>query len=245
VSDAPDGCRFRDDAGPWVLGALAEPEAAAFAAHLEACDGCRREVAELQVVADVLPMAAPQVAPPPELKRRIMAVVESEAQLLRAAGPEADRVAPPRPRRERRRWGGWPAPLARLRPIPAALLASALLAVGVAGGILVSGGDDTTTTKGFGPRGTQVALHVTGDHGTLDLSGMPAPPPGRVYQVWLVHGNEKPRPTHTLFTVPRDGRAEVDIMESLKDTDKVLVTDEPRGGSRQPTTEPIVGATVT
>src|SRR5919198_595755 len=94
----------------------------------------------------------------------------------RAAGPEADRVAARKPRRERRRWGGWPAPLVRLRPIPAALLASVLLAVGVAGGIVLSGGDETTTTKGFGPRGTQVALHVTGDHGTLDLSGMPAPP---------------------------------------------------------------------
>src|SRR6185295_13640898 len=64
-----------------VLGALAEPEAAAFAAHLEDCDGCRREVAELQVVADVLPMAAPQVVPPPALKGRIMAVVDAEAQL--------------------------------------------------------------------------------------------------------------------------------------------------------------------
>jgi anti-sigma-K factor RskA len=125
------------------------------------------------------------------------------------------------------------------------VLASAALAIGVAAGVLLSGGEETTTTKGFGPQGAAVALRVTGDHGELDLRGMPAPPRGRVYQVWLVHGDEPPRPTGALFTVARDGRARVDIMESLKDTDKVLVTDEPPGGSPQPTTEPIAGATLT
>jgi anti-sigma-K factor RskA len=239
-------CPQRDSAGPWVLGALGEEEQHAFATHLRECEICRREVADLQVVADVLPMAAPQVVPPPELKGRIMDVVRSEAQLLSAAGPAADRVPGRPPRRERP--GGWrrlAAPLARLRPLPAAALASVLLAAGVAGGVLLSGGDDTTSHPGFGPRGAQVALEVSGDHGKLDLRGMPAPPPGRVYQVWLVRGKDKPRPTHTLFTVPRDGQTQVDIMESLKGTDRVLVTAEPPGGSRQPTSAPIVGATLT
>jgi anti-sigma-K factor RskA len=239
-------CPQRDSAGPWVLGALGEEEQDAFATHLESCETCRREVADLQVVADALPMAAPQVVPPPELKSRIMAVVNAEAQLLRAAGPEADRVADrPRERERRGWWRRLAAPVTRLRPLPAAGLASLLLAVGVAGGVLLSGGDDTVTHPGFGPRGAEVALRVTGDHGKLDLSGMPAPPPGRVYQVWLVRGKERPRPTHTLFTVPRDGHTEVDIMESLKGTDRVLVTAEPSGGSTQPTSDPIVGATLT
>lgn len=239
-------CPQRDSAGPWVLGALGEEEQHTFATHLESCEVCRREVADLQVVADVLPMAAPQVVPPPELKSRIMAVVTAEAQLLRATGPEADRVPGRRQRGERRGW--WrrlAAPLTRLRPLPAAALASVLLALGVAGGVLLSSGDDTVSHPGFGPRGAQVALKVTGDHGQLDLSGMPAPPKGRVYQVWLVRGKEQPRPTHTLFTVPRDGHTRVDIMESLKGADRVLVTAEPSGGSTQPTSDPIVGATLT
>lgn len=232
------GCPHRDDAGPWVLGALGGEDESAFRAHLEDCDACRDEVARLQMVADVLPMAAPGIAPPPELKRRIMAVVESEAR--RAGGAEAEAVA----RRERvpvtrRRW---PARLGRLRPVPAAVLAAVLLAVGVATGVLLDRGPDTTTKPGFGPRGTQVALKVTGDHGELILRGMPTPPPGRVYQVWLVHGKDQPRPTHTLFTVPRDGQADVTIMEPLKGTDRVLVTDEPQGGSRHPTTQPVAGA---
>jgi anti-sigma-K factor RskA len=233
-------CRHRDDAGPWVLGALAEQDARAFALHLEDCPACRREVAELQVVADVLPMAAPQVVPPPALKGRIMAVVESEAQLLRAAGPEADRppAAAPAAERASRRFG-W---LGRLRPLPVAVLATALLALGVAGGVLLSEGDSTTSHPGFGPSGAKVALVVKGQHGELDLHGMPAAPQGKIYQVWLVSGKDKPRPTHTLFSVPADGRARVEIIESLKGTDQVLVTAEPPGGSKQPTSAPLVGA---
>jgi anti-sigma-K factor RskA len=238
-----DDCRHRDDAGPWVLGALDDEDARAFAVHLESCPICRLEVAELQVVADVLPMAAPQLVPPPALKSRIMNVVESEAQLLRAAGPEADRPGGwARDRadvRERRRFFG------RLRPLPAAVLATALLALGVVAGVLLSGSEDTTSHPGFGPKGAQVALRVTGEHGVLDLRGMPAAPSGRVYQVWLIHGKDKPRPTHTLFTVPSDGRARVEILESLKGTDQVLVTTEPPGGSEQPTSDPLMGAKLT
>jgi anti-sigma-K factor RskA len=234
-----DDCRHRDDAGPWVLGALDEQDAHAFAEHLESCPICRLEVAELQVVADVLPMAAPQLVPPSALKSRIMSVVESEAELLRAAGPEADR--PPAARREGRRLG-W---LGRLRPLPVAVLATALLALGVVAGVLLSGGEDTTSHPGFGPKGAQVALRVTGEHGVLDMRGMPAAPTGRVYQVWLIHGKDKPRPTHTLFTVPSDGRARVEILESLKGTDQVLVTTEPPGGSQQPTSAPLMGAKLT
>lgn len=238
-----DDCRHRDDAGPWVLGALEDEDARAFAVHLESCPICRLEVAELQVVADVLPMAAPQLVPPPALKSRIMDVVESEAQLLRAAGPEADR--PPATvdgrtgDRERRGFFGW------LRPLPVAVLATALLALGVVAGVLLSGGEDTTSHPGFGPKGAQVALRVTGERGVLDLRGMPAAPSGRVYQVWLIRGKEKPIPTHTLFSVPSDGRARVEILESLKDTDQVLVTAEPPGGSEQPTSAPLMGAKLT
>jgi hypothetical protein len=63
--------------------------------------------------------------------------------------------------------------------------------------------------------------------------------------VWLVHGKDKPRPTHTLFNVPSDGRARVEILEPLKDTDQVLVTTEPPGGSQRPTSPPLMGAKLT
>jgi anti-sigma-K factor RskA len=237
-----DRCPHRDDAGPWVIGALDDADSRTYATHLETCGECQAEVAMLQPVADVLPMAAPQEVPPPELKDRIMAIVEAEASLLRAAGPEADR--PPAPR-ERKGFLGW---LGRLSPVPVAALATVLIALGVAGGVLLSnGGDDVTTHQGFGPKGTQVALHVSGDDhpSELDLHGMPAAPAGRIYQVWLVTGKSRPRPTRTLFSVPADGRARVEISEPLKGTDQVLVTAEPPGGSTRPTSTPLAGAKLT
>src|SRR4051812_25162609 len=88
-------CEHRDDAGAWVLGALPEDEHERFAAHLPGCETCRREVADLQMAADTLPLAAVPVAPPPELKERIMSVVRAEAAVMGAAGPAAD--APPAP----------------------------------------------------------------------------------------------------------------------------------------------------
>ena len=78
-------CARRDDAGSYVLHALPDDEYERFEAHLATCEECRREVAELQVAADTLPLAAVQVSPPPELRDRIMTIVRSEAELLGAA----------------------------------------------------------------------------------------------------------------------------------------------------------------
>ena len=75
-----------DAIGAYVLGALPAEECVGFEAHLTVCAACRDDVADLQGAADALPASVPQVAPPPELKARIMAVVESEAALLAAAG---------------------------------------------------------------------------------------------------------------------------------------------------------------
>lgn len=242
-------CPHRDDAGPWVLGALDEDDTRAYAVHLEGCRECQAEVAALQPVADVLPLAAPQELPPPALKDRIMAVVESEAQLLRAAGPEADRVASRGQDAGVRRDGGRERTgrFARLlRPLPAAALAGAALAVVVLALVVFNGsGDDARTIPGFGPQGAQVALRVDKDHGQLEISNMPAAPGGKVYQVWLVTGKGKPRATHALFSVPADGRASVEIPESLKGTDQVLISAEPPGGSTQPTSTPLAGAKLT
>ena len=86
-------CRHRDDVGSYVLRALPDDEHERFEAHLATCEECQREVADLQVAADTLPLAAVQVGPPPELRDRIMTIVRSEAELLGAAGARADEPA--------------------------------------------------------------------------------------------------------------------------------------------------------
>lgn len=247
-------CGHRDDAGAWVLRALPADESERFAAHLAGCDECRREVAELQMVVDTLPLAAPQVAPPPELKDRLMAMVRAEAALLEAAGPDADvatapveapRAAPERPPRpkEKRRW--FRRPLVALRPIPAAVAAAVLVALGVGGGVLLSGGSSERTVRArvVAPAapGARASLTIADDRGTLKVDDFPAPPSGRVYQVWLKRPGRAPAPTRALFRA-RGGSATVDVPGSLKGVDQVLVTDEPDGGSRAPTRAPVIVA---
>jgi anti-sigma-K factor RskA len=236
---AMSNCEHGIDAAGWVLGALDERDGAAYSEHLRTCAECQAEVARLRVPADALSLATEQIAPPPELKDRIMRVVESEAQLLRASGPEADRVA----RKRRRRL----LPSFSLRSLPAAGLAAVILAVGVAGGVLLSGDSapQTRTVQArVGMAGASAIVRVTDGHAKLEVTGMRNPARGRVYQVWLKSGRGAPQPTDALFNVNVRGRGHVEVPGSVDGVDEILVTSEPQGGSVAPTTKPVITAAV-
>jgi len=234
-----DHTHWSDAVGAYLLGALEQDELREFEAHIADCEACRRDVAELKVAADALPVSVPLVAPPPVLKGRIMAVVESEADLLAASGRRADE--PERPRRERRSL------LGRLtRPAVALACALLLLAGGAAAGVLLSGGDDSrTVAASTQPRGADVKLEIHDGRATLVAAHMPAPPAGRVYQVWLARPGKDPQPTSVLWSTRGDGSAQVAVPGSLDGVDAVLVTDEPQGGSDAPTTKPVIAASLT
>jgi anti-sigma-K factor RskA len=240
------GCEHRETAAAYVLGALPEDEHERFVAHLAGCDDCRESVAALQVAADALPLAAVQVGPPPELKDRIMSVIRTEAELLGAAEARGDApVAAAEPAPARRRW--WRRPALALRPLPAAAGAAVLIAVGVVGGIVLSGGDDTRTVQGTvlvasAPK-ARAALELSDKASKLTVSGMPPPPTGKVYQVWLKRPAQDPTPTTALFRVDARGRADIEIQRGgLKGIEQVLVTAEPDGGSMAPTSNPVIAA---
>jgi len=73
--------QFTELAESFVLGILEESEERQFAQHLKTgCRECRRAVEAAQTVAKLLPYAAPQSAPPPELKRRLLNAIAAEAQ---------------------------------------------------------------------------------------------------------------------------------------------------------------------
>jgi anti-sigma-K factor RskA len=215
------GCEHGIDAGGWVLGVLDDREAAAYEEHLRTCAECRTEVARLQVPADALALATEQIAPPPDLKDRIMGAIE------------VDRPARRREPRARR-WF--------LRPLPVAGLVAATLAVGVAVGVLVSGESTRTVEAQVTMRGAQATVKITGDHAKLEVSGMRNPPSGHGYEVWVQRGNHAPEPAGALFTV-MNGRGKVDV-GSVNGVDRVMVTSEPRGGSLQPTGRPVITAAV-
>ncbi len=218
-------------AGAYVLGALPPDELESFRAHLAGCAECRRAVEDLAVAADALPIGVQQVAPPPALKGRIMAVVEAEAELLAAAGAGADRAPAPAPRERRRAWWARPG---------FALAAVVLLLAGGVAGILAGGPETRTVVAQTSAPGAEATLELTGSDGTLVVRDMPPPPEGRIYQVWLKRPGADPEPTDALWTVNAKGDAEVAVPGSLDGVEAVLVTDEPMGGSEAPTRAPVI-----
>jgi hypothetical protein len=87
-----------------------------------------------------------------------------------------------------------------------------------------------------------VQIEVDDGAATLIAHGLPEPPSGRVYQVWLKRPGLAPEPTSALFTPSRDGTATATVPGSMEGVEQVLVTDEPRGGSRMPTRQPLIAA---
>jgi len=245
-----DHSQWADTVGAYLLGALEPDEAERFEAHLADCPVCRRDVEDLRVAADALPVSVPLIRPPAALKDRIMSVVNEEAELLAAAGRRADEAGerPPAEDRSRavgrrrrsggRSLGGW-----LLRPGVALACALVLLVAGGAAGVLLSRGDDTRTViaQTRAPD-ADVRLEIHEDGSMLVAENMPAPPSGRIYQVWLKRPGKDPEPTSVLWSTRGDGSAEVAVPGSLDDVEAVLVTDEPPGGSEAPTKPPVITA---
>lgn len=232
-------CPRVDDAASYVLAAMPDGEWQQYATHLAACEVCAHKVAELGFVSDALLSAVPQLTAPPEVRDRVMSVVRAESELLLAAGAMADR---PIERAPARRFS-----LLRLRPWPATVLATSLLALGIGGGaLLVGGGDDDpakqTIACASAPGGASCEMQLEGERAKLVVAGMQAPPQGRIYQVWLDRDDgTAPEPTEALFSV-RNGRASVDVPGDLTGVRQVLVTHEPLGGSDVPTRQPLIAA---
>jgi anti-sigma factor RsiW len=235
-------CQHADTVAAYLLGALPEDEAGRFEAHLAQCPGCRDDIASLRPVVDVLPAAAPPAEPPAELRGRLMAAVRAEAELLQAAGPSADKPAPlPKstpPWRER---------LLGRRPLLAGAMALVLaLAAGYglraaveSGGNAPAGVTRTVQAQVTFPH---ASARVIVRHGvaTLVVTGLPAPPAGKIYQVWLERpGVTAPAPTNALFGVDHHGAGHTSV-PSISGVKEVLVTAEPDGGSPAPTENPVI-----
>ena len=226
-----DHTTYRDEVGAYLLGALTDAERSAFEDHLAGCAECREELERLRPATELLPRSVEQIEPPPSLKRSLMDVVEREAS---AAGTAAPRRAP---------LGARLRDLLRpMRPLVAAgaLAAAALIGFGVA---QLGGADDTRTLQARVDRqalpGASGRLDVKSDgEAILEVRGMPSPGGGRVYQAWVQRdGMVEPQPT---FEVGDDGAGAVAVPEDLSDAQAVLLTREPRGGSRAPSEQPVL-----
>jgi hypothetical protein len=252
VEDSGGGCQRRDDAASYVLDALDEVEVEAFTAHLADCAVCQAEVAELRPVAQALALGVATVEPPPELRARLMAPVNAEADRhdIDAASEPAQRELPTGDRSARRTDRFASRLLARRSLLPG-LATAAALGVGLLVGALALG-DKTGATKVELIPASVVApghhasavLRKAGNHLELVVLGMPAPPPGHIYEVWLERGSREPEATDALFSVTHAGTGAVGVPGYEAGVSQVLVTAEPLGGTLKPTQAPVIVAKV-
>jgi anti-sigma-K factor RskA len=223
---------YREDLAAYALGALDEREAAELEAHLAECEACRIELRWLEPAVDLLPRSVEQLEPPADLRNRLMATVRAEARDASPAGTEAGV-------RRRRPWRTmiW-------RPATAGAATGLLVAGGVAGYLVHQPSDSSSVVAARGvssaPGSPAGMLERSDGSAILTMSNLPALPADDVYEVWVERdGALEPS---SLFVPRRDRTAEAAVPDGLDDADAVLVTREPRGGSRQPTSPPLLRA---
>jgi anti-sigma factor RsiW len=232
----PDQTHVLESLPAYALGSLDEAEARLVATHLAGCTVCRTELGAFQAVVEQL-LPAPDAAPPPDLKRRLMDRVRS----LRPATVS-------RPRAARRPW--------RQRLGPVWGIASLLLILALAAASLLLWQRVSRLEVLSGPQGMRaIALHSTeaapqasgfvvisadGQNGLLVVDALPQLDPERQYQVWLIRdGQTTPG---AAFSVDPSGYRGVRIVtpESLLTYSAIRITIEPVEGSALPTGEQVL-----
>jgi anti-sigma-K factor RskA len=233
--------RFDELKEAYVLGALPEEERREVEEFLAQHPERQAEVDELGAFAGLLALSPREHEPTPELRRSIMSVVESEARSSARSEPR----------------------LAGLRGLLSlqrvALAAAALLVIGLFSWNMLLQGElqdlqGRVANLQESPQSRMVALEGTGDaqqqghaevmileddRAVLMAEDMPRAPEGRTYQIWVIEG-DVPEPGG-LFE-PRGESVAAVVEKPLDEGDVIAVTIEPAGGSRQPTTDPLMTA---
>ncbi|WP_062287361.1 anti-sigma factor [Demequina phytophila] len=236
--------------GAYAVDAVTPDERTDFESHLAACEDCTAELAGLREAAATL-AAAESVAPPAALRARVLDQIGRTAQLPPPTGddapvaPRAD-VAPASSRRERHAWP---------RLAVAAAVAAVLAVGGLAGSALLgqrgqTGEDQLALEKDVmmvtsAPDAHAMDLGLGSAHlvmsdkmGSVVAMGEDCPEPtaGMEYQLWVVmeDGSKHAGPT---FAPDSDGTFMTLMDMDMDGVAAFAVTQEPMGGSEQPTTD--------
>jgi anti-sigma-K factor RskA len=228
---------LRDDLAAYALGALGGDDAVALERHLATCPDCEARLRWLTPAVDLLPVAVEQRTPPPRLRANLMETVRADAT---RAAPAAE----PEPGRR----GSWFDSLRGLALRPAAGTAVLiLLVVGVGAGYLLRGSDtvappvEVTKAQSLNASApVSATLQRNGDTATLHVNELPAIAEDEVYEIWVQRAGVM-EPSGT-FVLESNGSAVAAVHGSVEGGEAIFVTREPHGGSRQPTTEPILTA---
>jgi anti-sigma-K factor RskA len=201
-------------AGAYALDAVDDLERAAFDRHLRSCESCALEVAELKETVAWLthPVAEPA---PAGLRAAVL------AEVARTPQERAKRSASNTPSALPNRWRRW----------TAAAVAASVLGVGVGAGTwaiseqrlkaervanaqfqsVLSAPDARLIKTQMAGGEVSLVVSPSRDAAVAVLSGLSAPSPDHVYQLWMVGGsNPAPLSVGTLEIGKGDGRQYID-----------------------------------
>ena len=251
--------------GAYALDAVSKEEAAEFETEMRSSEELRGEIAGLTDTAVVLGLSVPPAVPPPALRARLLDLIDTTPQLPAedAAQPTTQEAEAPAAAElpavaERMPEGAHQVPHRTRRRRPVLLLALAAVAVLLFGGgllvdrVLFAPGSSQTTSAfsriAGAPDAQRTEAAVAGggtatvywsrslNESAVVLNGV-QPPAGHSLQMWVVSGATAT--SAGLFDPPAGQNYEV-MKGALDSKQRVAVTVEPRGGSAQPTTKPIV-----
>jgi anti-sigma-K factor RskA len=240
--------------GAYAVDALDAAERERFERHLGRCPSCEHEVRGMQETATRLAIAV--AAPPPAgLKAAVLTAAAQTRQHPPVLDADPEAAAPARARHRhggaRSRWRF------RLAVPVAALATAAAIALGVTVGVqqgrldqvrsqqhevtAVLSAPDARIVSGRTALGGHTTMVVAASQGKMvfTATGLPALAHARVYQLWLLTPAGGAIPNGLLPKASAGATAPV-ITAGPPPGDQVAVTVEPAGGSKQPTSKPIV-----
>ena len=252
--------QFRELVEAYALGTLDAGERASFEAHLATCVECTKALGEARVVVAELSYLAPPATPSDRLKQQLLQQIRSDA----AASVRAIPAGPSIPWWM---WAGvaallvfsfystWDArklqqEIQRLNQQAAVerqrrdTLEKEYLWAQTQARILADPRSKKVMMSSKDPKMPQLEVMWNPELG-LCLMGDDVPMPGhnRAFQLWLIpKTGSKPMPVHSMMWPDSSGKLMHVIEkppEPMDDTKAIAITEEPMGGSPQPTSEPM------
>ena len=227
-------CDRGDQAAAYVLGELEGADLAAFKLHLRRCPICAEEVELLESAVHAVPLlATPQAPrePPPISDRataelRIQEVLHQRPHLRAIIGGAAEGAGgesgdPPARRRRKGRI-----------PTQVTIAVAALLVVALMTAILTRESNAISYLRAeVGWSGGEAVVKIQGTQAELLVEGMPAPPPGRFYEVWPRYKHRSSESASSAKVgVNRFGEAVVGIPADIDNSVVLAVDEEPIHG---------------
>jgi anti-sigma-K factor RskA len=248
--------------GAYAVDALSDDEAQQLRTHIATCADHAARAAEMRALASQLAETVEPVAPPAQLRTRVLTAIAREPQLALPGGQPspvstADHTLVSRRGPSAREGGAGPSrwPFRRVRPSYAwGALAAAIIAGLLAWNIVLQTGGESDAERYAIANADIVAPMLAGDRPIGSIlyfederriavvaDDVPQLDATQTYQMWAIADGA---PSSIGLLSPDDGRGRVIVPFDATRADTFAMTIEPAGGSAQPTSEPVFVATI-